>query len=42
MGYHFQNSHAIAVKKQEIIREISHRQHPTLTLDQNYYRRDSP
>ena len=42
MGDHFQKSNAIAIRKQEIIREITYLQHPTLALDHNQYRWFSP
>ena len=41
MGYHFQKSHAISARKQEIIREIAHHNQPTPALDHNHYRWDS-
>ena len=42
MGDHFQYSCAIAVRKQDIMQVISHRQHPTPALDHNKYKWDSP
>ena len=42
MVYHLQKSLAIAVRKQDIMREISHCQHPKIVLDQNHYRWNSP
>ena len=38
MGYHFQKSQYIAVRKQNIVQKIHNHQNPTLVLDHNHYR----
>ena len=42
MGDNFQKSHAISIRKQDIMREIDHPQYPTPLLDHIHYRWDSP
>ena len=42
MGDNFQKSHAIAVRRKDIMQEIVHHQYPTPALDQNHYKWESP